>query len=137
MYKDAMYKDESGTAAIEFAIVGPVLVLLLMGMLAYGGYFWLAHAVQQTANDSARAAVAGLNASERQSLAQATMTTDLGASDVLAAQNATLTVNNGTNSITVTVSYDASQSPFFALNHLLPMPSPTIARSATVMIGGY
>ena len=132
-----MLKCEKGSAAIEFAIVGPALILLVMGMMAYGGYFWLAHSVQQTANDCARAAVAGLNADERQSLAQATMTTDLANSDVLTAPQATLTVNSQTNAITVTVSYDASKTPFFALNNLLPMPSSTIARSATVMIGGY
>ena len=133
-----MFKEENGTAAIEFAIVGPVLILLVMGMLSYGGYFWLAHSIQQTANDSARAAVAGLNASERQSLAQATMTTDLANSDALAASHATLTVDSSdSTAIAVTVSYDASSTPYFALNKLLPMPSSTITRTATVKLGGY
>ncbi|MCC7268336.1 MAG: pilus assembly protein, partial [Caulobacteraceae bacterium] len=29
-----------GAAAVEFAFVGPVFVLMLCGIMAYGGYFW-------------------------------------------------------------------------------------------------
>ena len=40
---------------MEFAIVAPVLVMLVFGILMYGGYFLMAHSVQQLANDAARA----------------------------------------------------------------------------------
>jgi hypothetical protein len=50
----------------------PAFIVVLLGIMSFGGYFWLAHSVQQLANDSARAAVAGLNASERQQLARST-----------------------------------------------------------------
>ncbi len=132
-----MYRCERGNAAIEFALVGPVLILMLVGILCYGGYFWLAHTVQQTANDSARAAVAGLDANERQSLAQTTMQADLAQSDYLSAKSATLNVASSANAITVQVSYDASNAPFWLMKGLLPMPSTTIVRSATIRIGGY
>src|SRR5271163_3519674 len=67
---------QSGAAAVEFAIIGPVLVLMLLGVAAYGGYFWLAHSVQQLANDGARAAIAGLSQPERSQLAQSTVTSE-------------------------------------------------------------
>src|ERR1700761_8291537 len=70
-------RDERGAAVVEFAIIGPAFVVILLGIMSYGGYFWLAHSVQQLANDGARAAVAGLDANERQQLAQAAITSEL------------------------------------------------------------
>lgn len=39
-----------------------------MGMVVYGGWFWLAQSVQSLASESARAAIGGLDAAERASL---------------------------------------------------------------------
>ena len=64
------YSHERGASAVEFAIVGPVFVLLMMGMIAYGIYFGAVHSVQQLAADAARASVAGLDESERIWLAE-------------------------------------------------------------------
>jgi len=49
-------RDQSGATAVEFAFLAPVLILILMGITGYGGYFWMSHSVQQLANDAARAA---------------------------------------------------------------------------------
>ena len=35
--------ESRGNAAIEFALVAPVFLLFVMGIVSYGGYFWLAH----------------------------------------------------------------------------------------------
>ncbi len=47
---------ESGVAAIEFAIIFPVFVLLVMAMIEFGRLFWvqvsLRHAVEQTARNA-------------------------------------------------------------------------------------
>lgn len=48
-----------GSAAIEFALVGPLLIMMLVGMVVYGGWMWLAQSVQTLATESARAAVGG------------------------------------------------------------------------------
>lgn len=47
--------EERGGAIVEMALVLPLLLALLMGVLLYGQYFMLAHSVQQAANDGARA----------------------------------------------------------------------------------
>ncbi|TIV84131.1 MAG: pilus assembly protein, partial [Mesorhizobium sp.] len=60
--------DATGTSAVEFAMLAPVFILLLLGMVAYGIYFGASHSVQQIAADAARTAIAGLNQTERQAL---------------------------------------------------------------------
>ena len=52
-------RGERGAAIVEMALVLPLLLALLMGILVYGQYFMLAHNVQQAANDGARAAMRG------------------------------------------------------------------------------
>ncbi len=129
-------RAQSGAAAIEFAIVGPVFVLMLLGIVSYGGYFWMAHSVQQLANDGARAAVAGLSQSERTQLAQATVTAETTSYAALRASLMTVSETEQSQAITVTVNYNAANSGFW-LASFVPMPSTTISRSATVKTGGY
>lgn len=126
-----------GGAAVEFAFVGPIFILMLCGIMAYGGYFWSAHAVQQVANDAARAALAGLDGVERESLAQATVAAEIADYAYLDPAKASVTVENLADRMTVAVSYDATDSVFFTLRHLVPMPPPRIERQASVRHGGY
>lgn len=128
---------EAGAAAVEFAIVLPMLCVLLFGIVAYGGYFWIAHAVQQLANDSARAAVAGLDDTERQGLAQASLTSGLATYAYLKPSAAQLSMTNQDQELAVTVAYDAAGSPFWSLSGLIPMPPTLIRRQAVVRLGGY
>jgi Flp pilus assembly protein TadG len=136
-WRSTVLEDASGAAAIEFAIVGPLLFVLLLGILSYGGYFWTAHAVQQLANNGARAAIAGLDSTERRSLAEASMQEELAAYDTLRPEAASLTIDDEPDRLAVRISYDASSTPFFALSRLIPMPSSTIRRQAVVRLGGY
>lgn len=129
--------SRSGAAAVEFAFVGPIFVLMLCGVMAYGGYFWAAHAVQQVANDAARAAVAGLTGGERESLARAAVEAEIADYAYLEASNANVAVNDLADRMTVTVTYDATDSFFFTLRQIVPMPSPRISRQASVRHGGY
>lgn len=118
-------------------MVGPVFLMMLMGIVSYGGYFWIAHAVQQVANDAARVAIGGLTTSERTSLAQGVLSSEIGSYASLSASNAGVTVLDQNQTVTVTIAYDASNTPFWTMDRLLPMPSSTISRSATVRLGGY
>ncbi|HLP70700.1 MAG TPA: TadE/TadG family type IV pilus assembly protein, partial [Rhizobium sp.] len=63
-------RDTGGASAIEFAIVAPIFIMIVLTMIGYGIYLSAAHAVQQLTSDSARSAVAGLTATERSQLAR-------------------------------------------------------------------
>jgi Flp pilus assembly protein TadG len=128
---------DSGAVAVEFAFLAPVLILIMMGIIGYGGYFWMSHSVQQLADEAARAAIPGMTASERASLARASVTT--GASDYaqLTPNKVSTVVIDQTGRMTVRVTYDAAASFAFAVRGLAPMPSDQIQRQASVQLGGY
>lgn len=126
-----------GSAAIEFAFVGPMLILLLMGMVVYGGWFWLAQSLQSLAADSARAAMGGLDAAERQSLATAFVTDQARAGAGLDPALILVQVDSDTQAIRVHLSYDAHAHPILMLAGPLPKPPTTIERTAVVRVGGY
>ena len=128
--------DERGTAVIELAIVAPLLLMILMGITSYGGYFWLAHNVQQAANDAARATLSGLTPTERQSLATAAASSDLSRVGGIRLALAATTITEDGTTLGVTIRYDASGSPFMRFN-FLPLPISMISRSAFVRLGGF
>jgi len=117
-------------------MIGPIFILMLFGIAAYGGYFWLAHSVQQLANDGARAAIAGLSQSERTSLAQSAVTSEESSYAAFTPSLMSVSETEQAQALTVTVSYNAANSGFW-LWQIVPMPSSTIARSATIKLGGY
>jgi Flp pilus assembly protein TadG len=129
--------SESGAVAIEFAILGPVFLVLLMGIMVWGQYFWIAHAVQQLANDSARVALAGLDPAEREALARNSLKASVGDYASLKAADATMTVDSQADRIVVSVRYDTSDAGFRALTGLVPSPPPIVLRQASVRLGGY
>jgi Flp pilus assembly protein TadG len=118
-------------------MISPVLIVMLGGIAGYGGYFWISHSIQQLANDSARAAVAGLSSAERTTLAQQAETAEIAGYPTLDATRTSVTVSDDASQLTVSVSYDASGSPFWAMKGLAPMPSTMIVRQATIRLGGY
>lgn len=132
----ALARSDRGASAVEFALVAPLFLLILLGILAYGGYFWRAHALQQVANDAARAAIAGLTAPERASIARATVQSEIGRLGGIEPARAAVTVSEEEDAILVTLAYDARQDVFFQLP-LVPMPAPVISRIAAVRLGGF
>ena len=70
-YLSAFRKDQSGAVAVEFVLIAPILFALLFGIVVMGYFMGLSHSVKQLAAGAARASVAGLDAGERQSLADA------------------------------------------------------------------
>ncbi|MGN6595864.1 TadE/TadG family type IV pilus assembly protein [Sphingopyxis terrae] len=62
-------RNERAAAIVEMALVLPLFLTLLIGILIYGQYFLLAHNVQQAANDGARAAIVGVDAADRRAVA--------------------------------------------------------------------
>ncbi|WP_271145541.1 TadE/TadG family type IV pilus assembly protein [Brevundimonas sp. NIBR10] len=126
-----------GSAAIEFALVAPMLVLLLAGMVVYGGWFWLAQSVQSLATESARAALGGMDDAERRDLAAAFVAREATTGSGLDPALVTTTVTSDAEAVRVSVAYDAQAHPILQLAGPLPKPPTLIERTAVVRIGGY
>jgi Flp pilus assembly protein TadG len=131
------HRDPRGSMAVEFAILGPVLTLMLVGIMAYGGVFWISHSLQELANDMARSTVGGLSSSERLNLALATYQSETPTYAGLDPSALTPGVSDNGQIVTARVTYDGSRSVFWSFRELLPMPSPLITRQATIQLGGY
>lgn len=139
-FTSPLIRNNSGTSAIEFALVAPVLIVLAMGILVYGLYFGTAHSVQQLAADAARASVAGLSDTERTSIVQTHIATNATSYPLLSPDKVTVEagpLEADADQFEVTVEYDASELPIFGLDRLVPVPSPTIRRTSTIRRGGY
>lgn len=118
---------------VEFAIILPILLLLLFGILTYGTYYYTAHTVQQLANDGARSTLAGMTATERKTLAKdAVLQAATGAINV---DRLAIDTTDNDPFVRVSVRYDASDSPLFKIN-VVPLPDPVIRRTAAVRMGG-
>ncbi len=133
---DRLHGDAAGVAVVEFALLAPMMLLILLGTLAYGGYFWMAHSVQQLANDAARASLAGLTPAERRDIATATVASGLAGVADLSPARAQVTVEEAGDRLTVRVSYDTAGTPFLSLG-FVPLPDSTIRRRAAVVLGGW
>lgn len=130
---------KKGAAAVEFAILAPVFILLLMGMVAFGIYLGAANAVQQLAADASRTAIAGLTGAERQTLARGFITRNTGQYYFINPARMTVVVNDSpvdNNQFTVVIRYDARDLPIWNLFQGLPLPDTEIKRSSTIRIGG-
>lgn len=131
----SLVRDEGGAVIVEFAIVLPVLVLLMFGLLAYGQYFLLAHSTQQLANDAARATIAGLSSAERLTLAQASVNREKAVLPEAARSTITTAVDEAVDTVTVRVRMDASNVTLFR-SQIIPMLDPVIERRAVIRPGG-
>lgn len=131
--------DISGAAAVEFALLLPLYLLLVLGMTAYGIYFGAAHSVQQLSADAARTAIAGLDTRERQDMAR--LFIERNADGYLFIDRSKLVVEvgdsiNDDTQFDVSISYDASDLPIWGLWENLPMPNRIISRRSTIRMGG-
>ncbi|PZO02896.1 MAG: pilus assembly protein TadE [Alphaproteobacteria bacterium] len=131
-----LYRSERGSAAVEFALVGPMFILLLIGTVVYGGWMWMAQGVQHLAAEGARAAIAGINADERAALARSAVSDSLEGT-ILDAKSVQVSVVSDAGAVRVTIIYDASGHPLMALAKLVPSPPQSIRREAVVRTGGY
>ena len=64
-----MTRDESGSVAIEFAFVAAVFLAILFGIISYGFQFATRIALSYAVTEGGRAAVAGLDAGQRETYA--------------------------------------------------------------------
>jgi Flp pilus assembly protein TadG len=136
----AFKKNVSGVAAVEFAIVGTLFIILVLGIIAYGMYFSVTHSVQQVAAEAARAAIGGLTDLERNLLAVQRADEVVGAYPLLDGDFMTVqaaAVVDEPNLFEVTITYDATHLGLAAFAGLFPAPPDQIERSSIVRRGGW
>lgn len=122
---------------MEFALVGPLLIAMLMGMALYGGWFWLAQSVQSLATEGARAAVAGLDPDERQALAETFIAEEALGVYGFELEDLDVEVEADADEIRVRIVFDAADHPIMTLGALIPAPPARIERAAVVRMGGF
>jgi Flp pilus assembly protein TadG len=125
--------DRRGAALIEFALLSPILIVLLVGMLGYGQYFLTAYTLQQLANDAARAAIVGQTRTERETLARTSVTQGLTKAAVAKPDEVSSAVEESDNRVTVTLSVD-TRALSLLRSGLVPMPDPVIERRAVAQV---
>jgi Flp pilus assembly protein TadG len=133
-------RNSEGASAIEFAIVAPFLLMLVLGMLSFGLYIGTAHGVAQLAADAARASIAGLTDPERESIAVRHVTETADSYTLLESGHVAVQAAPDPADPTqfvVAVTYDASDLPIWVFSGLLPLPNRNIVRTATIKRGGY
>jgi Flp pilus assembly protein TadG len=133
------FSDQTGASAVEFALVMPVFLLLVLGAMAYGIYFGAAHSIQQLAADAARIAVAGLDPNERHDLVRGYIEDHAGTYVLI--DPARLSFSAAPSAIdpdqyVVEISYDATALPVWNIYPPVPMPGKTISYRSIIRNGG-
>jgi Flp pilus assembly protein TadG len=128
-----------GASAVEFAMLLPLFLTMVFGIVVFGSYLAVVHGVQQLAAEAARSSISGMSTSERSSIATSYVSTNVGTYPLISASN--ISVNAATspsdpNVFVVTVTYNAAGMFIYSLP-FVPAPSQTIVRSAAIPFGGF
>jgi Flp pilus assembly protein TadG len=133
-------RRDDGIAALEFAIVAPVFLVILFGIIVYGIYFATWIAITEAASEGARAAVAGISTTERTALATAQVSSFFtNYAPMLNASQATVSagqVSNNPGAFYVNISYNFASYGLSSLSALLPIPPAIPSVTITVSNGG-
>jgi Flp pilus assembly protein TadG len=130
---------EEGTAAIEFAIVAPVFLLIVFATVVFSIYLAVWLGVSHAAAEGARASVAGLTDTERQDLALSRVEAVIsGYAPLLDPAKAEVSYPAaGTGLFSVEVTYPLAELNLSAYAPVAPVPTIAPSRTATVTTGGY
>lgn len=129
----ALPGHQRGAVLIEAALTLPILVLILLGILSYGMWIMAAHTVQQAANEAARAAMAGVDDSERSTIASQAVSRSVGSAGVVDPGLVVTSTATSGGYVTVTVTYNAPRSALFSTS-LVPLPRGPIKRASVVKL---
>lgn len=127
---------EGGVAAVEFAVVANVFLLLLTGLSGFGIYLSASHSLQQLSAEAARSAIGGITQAEQEGLARAYVTSKAEDHPFLEDAHVGTSVTRPDGStITVTVNYDTSHLPVLNLLTGLDLPHGTMTATSSVRVG--
>jgi Flp pilus assembly protein TadG len=127
-----------GVAAVEFSLIAPFLLAMLLGIMGFGSYLGYAHSLQTVASEAARAAVAGLDSAERVTIATAAAQRSIAASPLLRPNAVTIETGQDTGDpdlFTVTLRYDLNATLLSLIPPLVPIPK-SLSRTASIRRGG-
>ena len=132
-----LLKDKRATSAVEFALIAPFLLLLVGSILAYGSIFVTSLSLQQIAAEAARATIGGLSDNERRTLAETKLNAIADGYPMIDLSKVTFNFDAGasTQVSRVTLQYDMSNHPAYALDKLLPLPPSPLTYSLIVTDG--
>ena len=125
-------RAREGSAAVEFAIVAPLFLMMVCVTLVYGSWFLLAHSVQALATEAAKASIGGLDVAERRSLAIAYLDANKSSAGLWGA-HPVQRVDVSETETRVVIQVDTVDHPIRALSQLVPSPSALIERTAIVV----
>lgn len=129
----SLLTHSGGAVVVETAIILPVLLVFLMGVLSMGTWFMAAHGVQQAANEGARAAIGGLDAADRLALAREGVASAHATAGAINRNEVTTTATQDGQYYTVTVTYAPAHPMWNSLGPSLSPPSQ-IRRRTTIRL---
>ncbi len=133
-------RNRRGTAAVEFVLVAPILFVLIYGAVVYGIFFATWIAVTEAASEGARASLAGMSSTERQTLATTAVDRIFNAyAPLLTTSNMSLSFPAAANAnlFSVAISYNFASSGLASFATIVPLPSTNPQITVTVSNGGY
>ena len=134
------FKSSGGAAAVEFAIVAPVFLMMILGMLSGGIYLGAVHSVRQLTSDVARATIAGADEAERTHIANTYMNANVSSYVFLRPDKLKIIVNDSevvANQFNVEIIFYADELPVWNVAGFLPFPTREIKGRASIQNGGF
>ncbi|MDP4024238.1 TadE/TadG family type IV pilus assembly protein [Methylobacterium sp. NEAU 140] len=128
-----------GGAAVEFALIMPLLLALFAGVTVFGICLGAAHNLRLIAAEAARASIAGVTDTERATLARNTVNRSLTAGAMFRPGSVDVEVGSDPTDAdvyTVTVRLDATTLGLNAFSRLLPLVPDLMRSTVSVRRGG-
>jgi Flp pilus assembly protein TadG len=130
-------RETRAVSAVEFALLAPLMILLLAGTIAYGLLFSTHISLQQLSAEAARSSIAGLSEAERTAIVERHVADTLPRYFLIDPERTSVAVEVPQAGYTeIVVRYDASAHPAYVFRGLLPLPSDQVSYSQVIRDGG-
>jgi Flp pilus assembly protein TadG len=126
--------DHRGSNAVEFALVAPVLFLMFVGLFYSGMYIGIAHTLSQLAADASRYATVGIDAGERQLLANRWIGDQTRAYGLVDRNRLKVITAEANGALQVTLDYDMTYLPRLPIIGAVVAFPESMERSSTVLV---
>ncbi|TRO97225.1 pilus assembly protein [Glycocaulis profundi] len=128
--------DRRGVSAVEFALLAPVALVMMCGLVAYGLIFSTHISLQQLVAETTRATVSGITPEERSAIARDHLSRTIDRYPLLRADAADVSVISAGGMTEVRLYYDATGHPAYVFEGLLPLPARNVTYRQSIRDGG-